>query len=68
MQQMTLREARKAKGWSLDELGRRCSVHKSTLSRWENGKAEPTHRAVVAVEQALGLPPGTLVFAVEQVA
>ncbi len=50
--------ARKAKGWSQEELETASGVSRSTLSRWERGLAdrpEPEH--VRAVCAALGIDP-----------
>jgi transcriptional regulator with XRE-family HTH domain len=50
--------ARRARGWSQEELETASGVSRSTLSRWERGQAdrpEPEH--VRAVCKALGIDP-----------
>jgi transcriptional regulator with XRE-family HTH domain len=60
--QLTLMQALERRGWTLDEVGRRAGVNKSTVSRINRGIVRPTHHTVVALERALRLRPGTLVF------
>lgn len=62
MMQQTLREARERKGWSLAQLARKAGMHKSTISRLENGVVQPLHATALALERALGLKPGQLIF------
>jgi transcriptional regulator with XRE-family HTH domain len=50
----TLRKARLAKGWSLDELGRRSGVHPAHLSKVETGNRAPTESVARAVDSAFG--------------
>jgi transcriptional regulator with XRE-family HTH domain len=49
-----LRTLRKARGWSLDELGRRTHIGPSTLSRLESGQRRIAIDHLVALARALG--------------
>lgn len=60
--QLTLRDARDIKGWTLEKLAEESGVHKATISRLESGKTKPLHETVNALEDALGIKHGTLVF------
>lgn len=68
MKQMTLREARMKKGWSqedLEDATRRLGrlVKQQNISRLENGHVkDPNYSTVIALENALGVPRGTLAF------
>jgi len=48
--------ARKAKGWSQEELGCRTNVSTQAVSKWESGKSEPDKEHLVALSGLLGLP------------
>ena len=50
-----LRAARKARGWTLDELAARASVSASTLSRLESGKRQATLELLVPLTRQLGI-------------
>src|ERR1700728_2414199 len=50
----TLRKARLAKGWSLDELGKRSGVHPAHLSKVETGHRAPTESVAASVDSAFG--------------
>jgi transcriptional regulator with XRE-family HTH domain len=65
--QLTLKDARREKAWSVDELARRAGVHKSTVSRLERGLVGPTLRTAEALERALGLARGGLRFFADDV-
>jgi transcriptional regulator with XRE-family HTH domain len=54
----TLREARRRKRWSQEELARRLEVSVTTVSRWETGKQEPDLRALRKLDKIFG--SGTL--------
>ena len=63
MKHMTLREARDAKGWTQATLSHRSGVPQSRIAEIETGKTrDPQNRTVKALEEALGLRRGTLVF------
>lgn len=49
-----LRTLRKARGWSLDELGRRAHIGPSTLSRLESGQRRIAIDHLVTLARALG--------------
>lgn len=51
---------RNARNWSLRRLATEVGVSSSTAGYWEKGRTLPTPTNVVALEQALGLDPGTL--------
>jgi transcriptional regulator with XRE-family HTH domain len=60
----TLRTARKRSKLSVRELAQRAGVHKATLYRLETDETlDPSHSTVEALEKALGLAAGSLVFA-----
>ncbi len=50
-----LRDARRAHGWSLDELAARASVSPSTLSRLENGKRQASLELLLPLTRHLGI-------------
>lgn len=60
--QLTVRDARDIKGWTLEKLAEESGVNKSTICRLESGKTKPLHETVNALEDALGVKRGTLVF------
>lgn len=60
--QVRLKAARDAKGWTLKTLAEKVGVHESTLSRLERGETTPMHDTAKALEKALGVKRGTLVF------
>jgi transcriptional regulator with XRE-family HTH domain len=62
---MTLKAARRKRGWNLEQLAKASGVHFSTISRLERGETKPMHDTVTALEQALGLKRGTLLFGVQ---
>lgn len=49
-----LRDLREAKGWSLEELARRCEVTKGYISKIERGDAIPSVRLLEKITQPLG--------------
>lgn len=57
-----LRLARRARGWSQQELERRSGYSQSTISRLERNKSRAARDTTVLVDlaAALGLPPGAL--------
>ena len=60
-----LRELRKERGWTQEELGERLHIHRSTVSYWETGFTDPPlemARALallygVSADYLLGLSP-----------
>lgn len=60
--QLTLKGAREKKEWTLDQLAERSGVNKSTISRLERGETKPLYDTVTALEEALDLKRGTLIF------
>ena len=50
-----LRAARKARGWTLDDLAARASVSASTLSRLESGKRQASLELLVPLTRQLGI-------------
>lgn len=49
-----MREARKARGWSVAELARRAGTTANTVSRWETGESSPMLEHLTAVLATLG--------------
>lgn len=60
--QLTLKRAREQKRMTKAALAQKCGVHKSTVGRIEAGTVKPLHETVTAMEAALQVKPGTLVF------
>ena len=52
--------ARKAKGWSQEELGGRMNVSAQAVSKWENGQSELDREHVRALSGLLGLSADSL--------
>jgi DNA-binding transcriptional regulator YiaG len=50
-----LTEARKKKNLTLVEVAREMGVHKSTISRWENGKVTPTDIDITRLAELYGM-------------
>lgn len=63
--QLTLKEARERRQWTLADVAERTGLNKSTLSRIERGIVRPTYDSVLALQTAFALKPGTLVFPAE---
>ena len=54
---LRVREARKAKGWTQDELARRAGVRRATISSLESPRRQRVNLAVLEkVAKALGVP------------
>lgn len=66
--QTTLKAARDRKGWTLEQLATESGVNKSTVSRLERGETQPLYETVTALEAALGLKRGSLIFSEERIA
>src|SRR3954468_11487519 len=56
-----VRELRKKKGWTLDELSAACGVSRSMLSEIERGNANPTLAVTWRIAQAFAMSLGELV-------
>ena len=60
-----LRELRKERGWTQEELGERLHIHRSTVSYWETGYTDPPQEMdrplsllnAVSADYLLGLSP-----------
>jgi transcriptional regulator with XRE-family HTH domain len=61
-----LRTLRTERGWSLDELARRSTVSRATLSRLENAEVSPTTSVLGKLCAAYGLPMSRLIRMVEE--
>ena len=60
---LNLRELRKRKGFTLEELGRMVGVSKVTISRWETGEiADMKRDKIIALASALGIDPMEIIF------
>ena len=66
--QLTLKQARQKRKLTFAQLAAKCGVHKATVARIERGEVEPMHTTVIALEDALELKRGSLVFAQRAVA
>ncbi len=51
----SIRDARRAKGWTLEEAGRAAGIGRSTLSKIENNQTRPSFDIVRRLTQALDL-------------
>jgi transcriptional regulator with XRE-family HTH domain len=51
-----VREARKHKGWTQEQLGEAMGVTKGNVSGWENGRHQPSWPQMVKIEEATGFP------------
>lgn len=59
----TVRQARERRGWTPEELAEHAGVHRATVYRIEAGEIRnPSNTTVEALERALKLRRGTLVF------
>lgn len=55
-----IRALRESKGFSQTELAEALGVDQTTISAWENGKAEPTLFNLRRLADLLGVKPGDL--------
>lgn len=68
MKPLTLRKARTDRGWTQEQLVARArkfehGITQSHISKIERGEiGDPSNSIVAALEKALGVPRGTLVF------
>jgi transcriptional regulator with XRE-family HTH domain len=60
-----VRELRKKRGWTLEELSAACSVSRSMLSEIERGRANPTLVVAYRIARAFGITLGELVETAE---
>lgn len=68
MARLTLQRAREKKGWTQEQLEAASGVDQRNISKIERGEtADPRNSTVIALEDALGLERGSLVFS-QQVA
>jgi len=51
-----IREARKHKGWTQEQLGEALGVTKGNVSGWENGRHEPGYSQLAKIAQETGYP------------
>ncbi|PSL15695.1 helix-turn-helix domain-containing protein [Shimia abyssi] len=56
----SVRDARRAKGWTLEETGRIAGIGRSTLSKIENNQTRPSFEIVRRLTQALDMNPPQL--------
>src|SRR5947207_9083365 len=56
-----VRELRKKKGWTLEQLSAACGVSRSMLSQIERNQANPTLGVAYRIAQAFGMSLGSLV-------
>ena len=49
-------QARKARGWTQDQLGERLGVTKANVSHWETGKHEPSFGQLLKIKDLTGQP------------
>lgn len=63
MQRLTLRKARELKGWTQEQLEAASGIEQQVISKIERGGTDdPRNSTVEALETAMGLKRGTLVF------
>jgi transcriptional regulator with XRE-family HTH domain len=55
-----LREARKARGMSQDDLAERTGIHSTAIGRYERSEREPLAGTIIRLARGLGVPPGEL--------
>src|SRR4029077_17924470 len=56
-----VRELRRKKGWTLEQLSAACGVSRSMLSQIERNRANPTLGVAYRIAQAFGMSLGNLV-------
>ena len=52
----TIRAGRKAKGLSQNELAMLMGVDRTTVTKWETGKAFPKTKMLMQLSEVLGIP------------
>lgn len=69
MKHLTLKRARDSKRWTQEQLEAKSGINQSAISKLERGEViDPQKSTVDALEDALGLQRGTLVFGREAMA
>lgn len=64
---LSLKAAREARNWTVDELAARSGVGRATVYRLESGETpNPSHGTVGRLEDALEVPRGSLRFGVDR--
>ena len=58
--------ARKAKGWSQEDLGWKTNVSAQAVSKWESGKSEPTISQARKLAETYSIPLDTIIFLQKQ--
>lgn len=56
-----IRELRKQKGLSQNELAALCNVHQTAVSQWENGRTSPDNDSLRILAGVLGVSVGALI-------
>ena len=56
-----VRQLRRKKGWTLEQLSAACGVSRSMLSQIERNQANPTLGVAIRIAQAFGMSIGNLV-------
>ncbi len=56
-----IRELRKQKGLSQNELASLCNVHQTAVSQWENGRTSPDNDSLRILAGVLGVSVGALI-------
>lgn len=63
MKQLTLKQARTAKGWTQNTLAAKSGIDQTAISKIERGGCDDVmNSTAAALENALGLKRGTLLF------
>jgi transcriptional regulator with XRE-family HTH domain len=52
---MTIKELRKARGWSQDELAARSGISRRTITYWETGDRRPSSIYLEALARVFGI-------------
>lgn len=50
-----MRDARKAKGYTQEELARKCNVSLTSIFKWETGRQPPTKNNALQLARVLGV-------------
>ena len=63
-----LRVERRRRGWSIEEMSRRCNVTRSGVSAWELGACSPTYGNIIKIANVFGVKLSDMMRSVENVA